>query len=143
MIAPQGAYRLVGVHGAHFVTAGLTPRVDGVLTVTGIVGADVDAPRAREAVCLATRNALEAVTAAAPPGHRIGRVAEFTVYLATSTGFTDHSAIADAGSAEIERLGPDVMGVRTTVGVASLPGGSCCEVRIAGTYVAPETGALP
>lgn len=127
---PRGNYRPVVVHEGIAHTAGMTPRHQGVLTVVGTVGADVDLPTARRAAALATANALAAMADAAGGLAGVARVLSMTVWIAAAHGFTEHSAVADGASAVLA----DVIGgeppARAAVGVASLPGGAPVEVAL-------------
>lgn len=138
----QGHYQPVSVHEGIAYTAGMTPRRDGKLVVTGRVGADLDPERAREAAALATANALAALAAAAGGLDRVERVLAMTVWIAATADFTGHTAVADGGS----QLLADMLGgppaARAAVGVASLPGGAPVEVAlVASLRPAPDGSA--
>ncbi|WP_432562373.1 RidA family protein [Kineococcus sp. SYSU DK003] len=123
---PQGNYRTVTEAGGLVFTAGITPRVQGRLRFTGVIGADLDLETARAAADLCARGAVAALD-----GHGVERVVKMTVHLVCAPGFTDHARVADAASdAVVELLGQDAVGVRTTVGVASLPGGAPVEIDL-------------
>ncbi|MDY6995422.1 MAG: RidA family protein [Actinomycetota bacterium] len=127
--APQGDY-VPGVRNDGVVyTAGMTPRRDGVLTVTGVVGATVTLERAVEAAGLAASNALAALLSMAP--RQTVRCLRMTVYVACAPGFTELSAVADGASATItERLGADALPARSAIGVLALPAGAPVEVEL-------------
>lgn len=127
--APQGDY-VPGVRNDGVVyTAGMTPRRDGVLTVTGVVGATVTLERAVEAAGLAASNALAALLSLAP--EQTVRCLRMTVYVACAPGFTALSAVADGASAIIvERLGADALPARSAIGVLALPAGAPVEVEL-------------
>jgi enamine deaminase RidA (YjgF/YER057c/UK114 family) len=115
-------------HGALVVTAGMTPRVDGVLTHRGRVGADVTVEEAREAAAVAVANALSAAVAALD-GDRLARAVHLSVYVNAAPDFEQHTAVADGASARLrELLGEAGAASRAAVGVTSLPGGACVEV---------------
>lgn len=128
---PQGRYTAAVLVGGLAYSAGMTPRRDGVLTVVGLVGEDVDVPSAAAAAGLAATNALVAVAEAAGGLDRIERCVRMTVYIACAEGFTALSAVADGASAVLaERLGEAVLPVRAAVGVRALPGGAPVEVEL-------------
>jgi len=128
---PQGRYAAAVVVGGLAYSAGMTPRRDGVLTVVGLVGEDVDVPAAAAAAGLAATNALVAVAEAAGGLDRIERCVRMTVYVACAEGFTVLSAVADGASAVLaERLGEPALPVRAAVGVRALPGGAPVEVEL-------------
>ncbi|MES9609353.1 Atu1372/SO_1960 family protein [Actinomadura sp. NPDC000929] len=122
-------------------SAGMTPRRDGRLTATGLVGRDLDVPAAREAAALAVRNAVAAVANGdlRRSGSRVRRWVRMTVYVACADGFTDLSAVADGASAALEALAPGLgRPARSAVGVRALPGGAPVEVEL--TAIAGDPG---
>jgi enamine deaminase RidA (YjgF/YER057c/UK114 family) len=129
-VPPQGAYVPVVVHGGVAYTAGMTPRRNGALLVSGVVGADLDVEAARSAAEIAAGNALTAVVEAVGE-EGIERCLTMTVYLAAAEGFTAHSAVADGASAVLrERLGERGEVARSAIGVATLPSGAPVEVAL-------------
>lgn len=131
---PQGDYRSAVVAGDFVFTAGVTPRRDGVLVETGVVGAEIPDARAAELVALATGAALTAARdalTATHPDRVLVRCARAVVLLRTTADFTGHARVADAASAVIAaELGAAGIGARTAYGAASLPGGAPCEVEL-------------
>lgn len=129
--APQGDYVSAALHGGTIYTAGMTPRIDGRLTVTGLVGDTVSIEDAYAATELAAANALSAARAVLPDGSAGLRCLQMTVYIAAAAGFTQLSAVADGGSAAIlAALGPGTLPARSAIGVASLPSGAPVEVQL-------------
>ncbi|MGH8961362.1 MAG: RidA family protein [Jatrophihabitantaceae bacterium] len=128
---PQGQYVPAVVHGGIAVSAGMTPRVDGRLTVVGTVGTDVSVPDAFAAAGLAAANALGAIAQAVGGLPNVARCLRMTVYIACRADFTEHSAVADGASAELRRrLGDRGAVARSAIGVASLPSGAPVEVEL-------------
>ena len=129
---PQGDYRAAVVDGGLALSAGMTPRVAGRLTVTGLVGGDVDPAVARDAAGLAARNAVAAVVAALDgDAGRLRRLLRMTVYVACVDGFTDLSAVADGATAGLREAAPAAgLPVRSAIGVRSLPSGAPVEVEL-------------
>jgi enamine deaminase RidA (YjgF/YER057c/UK114 family) len=114
---------------ALITSAGMTPRVDGVRTVTGLVGRDLDVAAASRAAALAARNAVAAVTGGRPG--RVRRWLRMTVYVACADGFTELSAVADGASSALEELTPGIgRPARSAIGVRALPGGAPVEVEL-------------
>ncbi|HEY3717129.1 MAG TPA: RidA family protein [Jatrophihabitantaceae bacterium] len=132
MPTPQGEYRPAVIHDNIAYTAGITPRVDGKLTFTGLVGTDVSVSDATAAAHLAAGDALIAVRLSLPDGARIDRCLRMTVYIASAPGFLQHSEVADGASRRLrEDLGVDTgTAARSAVGVASLPGNAPVEVEL-------------
>lgn len=134
--APAGSYRpAVAAHGV-VRSAGMIPRVNGVLTVSGRVGDDIDVPTARDAAGLSARNALAAVSAEIGGLAHIEAVLQLRVFVRCAAEFTDVSAVAEGASQALADVLGDVRGVgaRTAVGVLSLPGGSPVEVELVASY---------
>lgn len=128
---PRGEYVAAKRYGDLAMSAGMTPRVDGELVVTGSVGETVTVERAARAARLATENALTALADTLGGIHHITDCLRMTVYIACGPDFTAHSAVADGASAEIlSRLGASFLPSRAAVGVSSLPGGSPVEVEL-------------
>lgn len=125
----QGGYLPAVRHGDLVVTAGMTPRVDGVLTHRGRVGQDVTVAEAREAAGLAVANALSAAVAATGTDRRLERVVHLAVFVNAAADFEEHTAVADGASDRLRVLLGEAGGAsRAAVGVTSLPGGACVEV---------------
>lgn len=132
---PQGRYVAAVFASGTVRTAGMTPRRDGTLVVTGSVGAEVSLEDARSAAALAVRNALAAVRSVLPSGAGF-RPVEMVVYVATAAGFTALSAVADGASEVIEaELGPDRLPARSAIGVHTLPGGAPVEIALTAVIV--------
>ncbi|MGI5231842.1 RidA family protein [Actinoallomurus sp. CA-142502] len=128
---PQGRYRAALLDGGLAYSAGMTPRRQGRLVVTGRVGEDLDAAMAAWAAGLAAGNALVAVSEAAGGLDRIKRCVRMTVYVRCTDDFTGLSAVADGASETLAaRLGEESLPVRTAVGVRTLPGGAPVEVEL-------------
>jgi len=140
---PQGGYVPAVAHGAWVQTAGMTPRVDGVLQYVGQVGAEVTVEQARTAAATAAENALAAALAAGqldgqpdgrpatPDGWRFDRVVHLRVYVNAVAEFGEHSAVADGASERLRALlGDRAAAARVAVGVASLPQGAVVEVEL-------------
>ena len=129
---PQGRYVAAVVDGDLVHSAGMTPRREGRLLVTGRVGDTVDVTEAAHAAGVAVQNALRACTAAAAAAGRVlTRPVRMTVWVACSADFTGQSAVADGASAVLgEVFGPDRLPVRAAVGAHALPGGAPVEVEL-------------
>ena len=128
---PQGRYIPATVHGGLAYSAGMTPRVDGVLVARGTVGGDIPIEHAAELAGLAATNAVAAIAAAVGGAHNIVRCLRLTVYIAAAAGFTGHSAVADGASMALhDRLGERGTAARSAIGVAGLPGGAPIEVEL-------------
>lgn len=128
---PAVAHELPGCSGGLVATAGMTPRVNGVVAHRGQVGVDLDVPTAGRAAAIAVENALAAVLAALGPDRCLDRVLRLAVYVNAAPGFEQHTAVADGASARLrELLGERGDAARAAVGVTSLPGGACVELEL-------------
>jgi enamine deaminase RidA (YjgF/YER057c/UK114 family) len=128
---PQGRYVPAVAEGDLVLTAGMTPRVAGVLQYAGRVGDSVSVDDARLAAGIAAANAVAAAAAAAGSLDAIARALRLTVFVNALPGFTEHSRVADGASERlVALLGERGIVVRSAVGVASLPGGACVVVEL-------------
>ena len=128
---PQGRYVPATRFENLIFTAGMTPRVNGVLMQEGKVCADVPAEEYRDAVRQAAKNALTAARNKLAEGERIAQLMSITVYINSAEQFTKHSKIADLASAYFcEELGAAGVGSRAAIGVATLPGNAPVEISI-------------
>jgi enamine deaminase RidA (YjgF/YER057c/UK114 family) len=119
------------VHDGVAYSAGMTPRVDGVLVACGRVGSEIPPDHARALARRAAENALAAIAAAAGGIGNVVQCLRMTVYIAATEGFTDHSAVADGASEALgARLGERGAVARSAIGVAGLPGGAPVEVDL-------------
>jgi enamine deaminase RidA (YjgF/YER057c/UK114 family) len=136
---PQGDYTPAVVAGSLVQTAGMTPRVDGVLRHVGRVGAGLTIAEGRAAAAIAAENALSAALSVVAPGTRLDRVVQLRVYVNSVPGFGEHGAVADGASARLrELLGERGRAARVAVGVASLPQSACVEVELSCALVCEE-----
>lgn len=129
---PQGNYVPANRFENLIFTAGMTPRVNGVLMRVGAVSADVPLEEYRDAVRQAAKNALTAARNQLAAGEHLARILSITVYVNTGSGsFTAHSKLADMASGYFcEELGGAGVGCRAAVGVASLPGNAPVEISV-------------
>jgi enamine deaminase RidA (YjgF/YER057c/UK114 family) len=97
----------------------------------GRAGKELNAEQARSAAYAAALNVLAVVRQHVGSLDRISRVVRLGVYIATTGGFSDHVAVADAAS-ELLRdiLGEDKMPSRVVFGVESLPLGVPVELEV-------------
>lgn len=129
--SPAGRYAPATRHRGLAFTAGMTPRRDGRLVVTGLVGGEVDVAAARDAAGIAAENALAAVAALVGGLPEVERVVRLGVFVACVDGFTEASAVADGASEALVRHLPGAgLPARTAVGVRALPAGAPVEVEL-------------
>lgn len=130
---PQGKY-LPAVRYANLIyTSGMTPRKEGVLIYSGKIFVTDSIESHRDAIRLATLNALVAAQSCLKEDEKISVIAQLNVFLNAEAGFTLHSKFADyASELLIEYLGADAIGTRAAIGVASLPSDAPVEVTLIG-----------
>ncbi len=128
---PQGLYRPAKRSGNLIFTAGLTPRKDVVLILTGQVDPEKPLEYYREAARQAAGNALAAASSVLKEGESISEVLSMTVMVNAPAGYTLHTKIADFASEYlVEVLGVRGIGCRTAVGASSLPGDAPLEINL-------------
>lgn len=128
---PQGKYRPAVRHGDIVYTSGMTPRRNGELQFVGQIETSADHSDYRDAVRLATQNALTAARSCLADGEQIAAALQLNVYLNAGTGFTAHSKLADFASEYLyEELGAVGIGSRAAIGVATLPSNAPVEITI-------------
>lgn len=130
---PQGNYLPAVRHADLIYTSGMTPRKKGKLVHSGRIQAADPIGYHRDAIRLATTNALIAAQGCLNKGEKISRILHLNVYLNAEPEFTAHSKIADYSSDMlIECLGVGCIGSRAAIGVASLPSKAPVEVTLIG-----------
>lgn len=130
---PQGKYVPAVRHADLIYTSGMTPRKAGKLIYSGRIRADVPIESYREAVRLATSNALVAAQSCLRKGEELSTILQLTIFLNAEPEFTLHPKIADfASEVLLEQLGPESIGSRVAVGVASLPSDAPVEITLIG-----------
>ena len=129
--APVAAYVPATRAGDQILTSGQLPFVDGALSVTGKVGAEVSAEEAASAARVAALNAVAAAADVAGGVDLIRRVVKVVVFVASDPAFSGQPAIANGASLLLgEIFGEAGVHVRSAVGVAVLPLDSPVEVEL-------------
>ena len=128
---PQGKYVTANRHGEWIITAGMTPRDNGKLVMTGKIDSSLPLEHYKEVVRLSAGNALKAAKGVLTEGERILKVVSMTVYVNAHPDFTLHTQLADFASDYLcEELGEDGVVSRAAVGVASLPSDAPVEIQL-------------
>lgn len=126
---PQGQYLPAIRHDNLVYTSGITPRKDGKLMYSGKIQVDSPIEVYRDAVQLATKNALLAAQACVQENEKISTVLQLSVYLNTEEGFSQHAKVADYASFLLmDELGASAIGSRAAIGVVSLPSDALVEI---------------
>lgn len=129
---PQGKYVIATRYGDLIWTAGLTPRVNGVMLRPGKVSSEEPSLEIyRESVAQAAANALTAAKSKLNEGEEIKQILSMTAYIAADTAFTKHAKLADMASDYLyDQLGAAAACARVSIGVASLPGDAPIELQL-------------
>ncbi|MCP3674531.1 MAG: RidA family protein [Gammaproteobacteria bacterium] len=131
---PQGKYLPAVRHADLIYTSGMTPRKAGKLIYSGKIRTNDTVEAHRDAVRLATLNALYAAQACLIEGEEISVILQLNIFLNAEQEFTDHSKMADyASELLIENLGANSIGSRAAIGVATLPSDAPVEVTLIGS----------
>ena len=128
---PQGNYVPATRAGDLICTAGMTPRKNGELILSGKVKITDPAEVYKEAVRQAAANALTAALNTLKENERLGQILALTVYVNAEEGYTAHARLADLASDYLyEQLGTAGIGSRAAIGVMSLPGDASVEIQL-------------
>lgn len=128
---PQGKYVPAVRNGDLIVTAGMTPRKDGVLMLSGKVRADVPLETYKEAVVQAAANALTAARNQLQEGEKIARVMLMHVYINAEQDFVEHAKLADFASEYlVAELGDAGICARCALGMGTLPKKAPVEISL-------------
>lgn len=138
--APVASYVPAVVSGSTVWTSGQLPMVDGSLSATGKVGAEIDPEQARELARVCCLNALAAIADRIGDLDRVVRVLKVTGYVASDPAFTGQPAVVN-GASDLLGLAFGDAGVhaRSAVGVAVLPLDAPVEVDLVVEVAAEET----
>ncbi len=133
---PQGKYLPAVRHLDFIYTSGMTPRKAGKLLYSGKIKTRDLIESYKDAVHLATSNALTAAQSCLNKNERISLILKLDVFLNAEENFTAHAKIADfASDFLIEKLGSNCIGSRAAIGVSSLPSNAPVEITLIGKVV--------
>lgn len=128
---PQGKYLPAVRHGDLIFTSGMTPRKSGNLIYSGKIRVADSIEYHRDAVRVATLNALTAAQVCLNEGEKITLILQLNVFLNAEEEFTAHAKVADfASEVLIENMGANCIGSRAAIGVSSLPSNAPVEITI-------------
>jgi enamine deaminase RidA (YjgF/YER057c/UK114 family) len=126
------AYVPVRIAGRTAFVAGQVPMVNGQVVNPGHLGEHVTVDEGADAARRAALQALSALRAALGGSFdRLRQIAQVTVYIASTPGFTAHPQVANGASELlVEVLGDAGAHARAAVGTISLPLGASIEVAL-------------
>ena len=117
---PQGKYKPAVRYGNLIFTAGMTPRKDGVLLMSGKISPDRPLDDYRDAVIQAASNALTAAQNTLGEGEKIVQILSLTVYLNATEDYTTHAKVGDIVYNWLyEQLGDAGIGARAAIALAT------------------------
>jgi enamine deaminase RidA (YjgF/YER057c/UK114 family) len=127
---PLGAYVPAVQSGNLLFPSGMLATQGHLVTITGVIGRDLDVTAGKNAAYTATLNLLAVTRKQLGSLNRVSRIVRLGVYMAATPEFTDHPAVAD-GASELLRdiFGEHAVSSRLVFGVASLPLGSPVELE--------------
>ncbi|WP_069813331.1 RidA family protein [Streptomyces sp. TP-A0874] len=130
VVPPLAAYVPAVRTGRYVHTSGQLPLVDGKLTATGKVGAEVTPEQAKELARTCALNALAAVRSVVDDLSAV-RVVKVLGFVASAPDFTGQPGVVNGASELLsEVLGEKGVHARSAVGVAVLPLDAPVEVEI-------------
>jgi enamine deaminase RidA (YjgF/YER057c/UK114 family) len=128
--APAANYVPFMASGNLVFTAGQLPLKDGKLIATGLLGRDVDVAGGKEAAKQCAVNILAQAKAALGDLEKIKRIVKISVFVASSSDFTEQHLVANGASDFlVAALGERGKHARSAVGVASLPLNAAVEIE--------------
>lgn len=133
--APVAAYVPAVTSGGYVYTSGQLPFVDGKLTATGKVGAEVSAEDAKKLAAISILNAIAAAKSVIGDLDRVTRIVKVVGFVASDPSFTGQPGVINGASELLgEIFGEAGIHARSAVGVAVLPLDSPVEVELVAEY---------
>ena len=127
---PIAAYVPAVRTGNLVFTAGQLPIVDGAISATGKLGAEISVEQGYELARICALNALAAVELVATVDS-IVKVVRIVCYVNGAQGFINHPAVANGASELFAHIWGDTgVAARSAIGVAELPLNSPVEVEL-------------
>ncbi|HEU5143626.1 MAG TPA: RidA family protein [Dermatophilaceae bacterium] len=131
VVPPVAAYVPALRDGNLVFTSGQLPMVDGKLSATGKVGAEVSAEDAKGYAATCALNAIAAIKAELGDLDRVSRVVKVVGFVASDPAFTGQPGVINGASELLgEAFGDKGVHARSAVGVAVLPLDAPVEVEV-------------
>ncbi|MET4002259.1 enamine deaminase RidA (YjgF/YER057c/UK114 family) [Arthrobacter psychrochitiniphilus] len=128
---PVAAYVPAIISGHHVYTSGQLPFIDGKLTGTGKVGAEVSAEDAKSMAATSAINAIAALKSVLGDLDRVTRIVKVVGFVASDPSFTGQPGVINGASELLgEIFGEAGVHARSAVGVSVLPLDSPVEVEL-------------
>jgi enamine deaminase RidA (YjgF/YER057c/UK114 family) len=131
VVPPVAAYVPTVRTGDHVYVSGQVPMVDGALSDTGKVGAEVTPQRAAQLAATCALNAVAAVKAEVGELSRVSRVVKVVGFVASDPSFTGQPMVINGASELLGEIFSEAgRHARSAVGVAALPLDAPVEVEM-------------
>ena len=119
------------VTGNLLFVSGATPEVDGVMQITGRLGADLDIETGRKAARLAALNCLGEMQSVLGTLDRVKRIVRVIGYVRSATDFGEQPLVINGASELlIEVFGEAGRHARAALGTSELPFGAPVELEM-------------
>lgn len=133
---PLAAYVPAVISGYYVYTAGQLPLINGELTDTGKVGAEVTPERAKELAEVSILNALGAIKGQIGDLDRITRIVKVVGFVASDPEFYGQPGVINGASELLGSVFGDAgIHARSAVGVTVLPMNSPVEIEVIAEFV--------
>lgn len=131
VVPPVAAYVPVVRDGNLVFTSGQLPMVDGKLSTTGKVGAEVSAEDAKALAATCALNAIAAIKSEVGDLDKVARVVKVVGFVASDPSFTGQPGVVNGASELLKQaFGDRGVHARSAVGVAALPLDAPVEVEV-------------
>lgn len=128
--APAANYVPYARTGELLFTAGQLPLKEGKLVASGLLGQDIDVEKGKDAAKYCAINILAQAKAALGDLEKIRRLVKITVFVASTSDFTDQHLVANGASDFLAAaMGERGKHARSAVGTASLPLNAAVEIE--------------
>lgn len=129
--APVAAYVPAVISGNHVYTSGQLPFIEGKLSATGKVGAEVSAEDAKAMAATSAINAIAALKSVLGDLDRVTRIVKVVGFVSSDPSFTGQPGVINGASELLgEVFGAAGVHARSAVGVSVLPLDSPVEVEL-------------
>lgn len=133
---PLAAYVPAVISGYYVYTAGQLPLINGELTDTGKVGAEVTPERAKELAEVSILNAFGAIKGQIGDLDRITRIVKVVGFVASDPEFYGQPGVINGASELLGSVFGDAgIHARSAVGVTVLPMNSPVEIEVIAEFV--------
>ena len=129
--APVASYVPVVQTGNLVFTSGQLPLVDGALSITGKVGAEVSVEEANALARICVLNAIAAVKAEIGELSRVRRIVKVVGFVASAPDFSSQPLVVNGASEVLSAVfGDKGVHARSSLGVAVLPLDAPVEIEL-------------